>query len=110
MFQMAFHFKDIESDWENRLKDIFEKERDAVIKKHLGRLADKKVYFHITVEKNPHKNEYIVGIALYLPSKSLYARRKSKAADVAMNAAINSLVRQVDKYRDKFIHKKGARR
>ncbi len=110
MLNEEFHFKDIEAQWEEKLKEIFNKEKGGVIKKHLGRLADKDVFFHITVEKNPHKNEYITGIAMYLPSKSLYARRQGKAADMAMHSAINSLVRQIDKYKVRFVPKKGARR
>ncbi len=108
--QASFHFKEIDPRTAEGLENLFKKEMETTIRRHMGKLPVEDAYFHVTVEKNPHKPQYYVGIALYLPNKNMYARQQEKAPDIAMHKAINSLIKQIERYRDRFKPHKGGRR
>ncbi len=100
--QASFHFKGVNEMTIKGLEELFKKEMETTIRRHMGKLPVEDAHFHVSVDKNPHKHQYFVGIALYLPNKNMYARQHEKAPDIAMHKAINSLLKQIDRYRDRF--------
>ncbi len=108
--QVSFHFKGVDERTIKGLEDLFKKEMQTTIRRHMGKLPVEDAYFHVSVEKNPHKPQYYVGIALYLPNKNMFARQQEKTPDIAMHKAINSLIKQIERYRDRFKPHKGRSR
>jgi ribosomal subunit interface protein len=90
---------------EDRIKAYFD-DRAQKIRKHLSRFRDDLVYLHGSLERNPHREEFHAALSLYLPSAALHCRERAEDYVTALNKVFLSLVRQIDKHKEKLSKEK----
>jgi len=65
---------------------------------------DDPIHVSVTVEKNPHKEEYFCRSHVYLPNKVLAAQEKGAKLAIAVNKTFDALSKQLGKVKDKVEH------
>lgn len=81
------------------LENVVDKNIDKI--SHRVKIFRKEEATHISlhVEKNPHREHYIIWANLYLPRKVLKAQQSSKDVTRALNKVTDALMRQIDKHK-----------
>lgn len=60
------------------------------------------IHMALHLEKNPHKEQYICRVNLYLPFKVLKAQHTSTNTFGALNTTFSALLKQLDKLKHKL--------
>jgi len=63
---------------------------------------DAPVHVSVHLEKNPHKEQYLSWITMYMPYKVLKAHRSNVNTCTSINDSFSAIVKQLDKFKYKL--------
>ena len=90
----------IHFDADAKLVDFIQRKADK-LDTFFDRIIDGEVFMRL--EKNESNENKIIEIKLNIPGNQLFAKEKSKTFEAAADKAIESLRRQLKKYKEKLV-------
>jgi len=96
---MKLQIHSIHFDADSGLLDFVQKRVDK-LETFFDRIISGEVYLRL--EKNEAKENKIVEIKLFLPGDSIFAKEQDASFEAAADEAVESLKRQIKKYKEKL--------
>lgn len=93
-------YKNIEKN--DVLEDTIDKNMEKVQRRIKLFKRDAPVHLSVHLEKNPHKEQYLCWINMYMPYKVIKAHRTHANTCKAINDSFSAIVAQLDKFKHKL--------
>lgn len=98
---MKLQMHSIRFDADQKLTDLIQKKVDK-LETFYDRMIDGEVFLRLDKDQNNRENK-IIEIKLNIPKMQLFAKERAKSFEVAVDAAVESLRRQLKKHKEKVV-------
>jgi len=83
---------------------------ESIIEKNIKKIerrirlfkSDDAIHISLHLENNPHKNDYLCWINMYLPFKALKAKARKSSLSSVINDCFSAVLRQLDRFKHRL--------